>query len=330
MDEHWLTELCDARPESQWHRQGPSIKGKCPFHSDTKDSFVVTPSKGIAKCFGCGRTYCNPLLLDAALRKIDFSAAVMHVRKAYRLKASIPDTLFERAKAFEIHRQRKYEWAELFCGQLIMAILAYPNLPPDLLYLKSTVEWIKARKVGWLASVENDSGKPPVCEADPPGVWSAICRNLVVGALPPLAVVSNYYKDKKDEAGYEYYRAYFAQTLGDAKWIGAMVLLYFGEPNSVCRFKLRLPIDDKTKAFLWVDDAFDADMGGFRGWFGLNFYSPYVGGKQEEGSEREYYLTAHMHEGEFDALASIARQILQGRDDYMALAAGFWKRVYSR
>jgi DNA primase len=33
---------------------GRSFKGRCPFHDDKTPSFMVTPEKGIFKCFGCG------------------------------------------------------------------------------------------------------------------------------------------------------------------------------------------------------------------------------------------------------------------------------------
>lgn len=35
-------------------RAGSNLKGLCPFHQEKTASFVVTPSKGIYKCFGCG------------------------------------------------------------------------------------------------------------------------------------------------------------------------------------------------------------------------------------------------------------------------------------
>lgn len=35
-------------------RAGKSLKGLCPFHSEKTPSFIVTPEKGIFKCFGCG------------------------------------------------------------------------------------------------------------------------------------------------------------------------------------------------------------------------------------------------------------------------------------
>ncbi len=37
-------------------RAGSSYKACCPFHNEKTPSFVVTPSKGIYKCFGCGKS----------------------------------------------------------------------------------------------------------------------------------------------------------------------------------------------------------------------------------------------------------------------------------
>lgn len=36
-------------------RSGASYKGLCPFHTEKTPSFYVTPSRGMFKCFGCGR-----------------------------------------------------------------------------------------------------------------------------------------------------------------------------------------------------------------------------------------------------------------------------------
>ena len=37
-------------------KNGANYKGCCPFHNEKTPSFVVSPSKGIFKCFGCGET----------------------------------------------------------------------------------------------------------------------------------------------------------------------------------------------------------------------------------------------------------------------------------
>lgn len=36
-------------------KDGPHYKGCCPFHNEETPSFVVTPKKGLFKCFGCGK-----------------------------------------------------------------------------------------------------------------------------------------------------------------------------------------------------------------------------------------------------------------------------------
>lgn len=35
---------------------GKHYKACCPFHQEKKPSFIITPEKGIYKCFGCGRS----------------------------------------------------------------------------------------------------------------------------------------------------------------------------------------------------------------------------------------------------------------------------------
>ena len=47
----WLGWLAEAKPASMFHVTGPHIKGRCPFHDDSTASFIVTPYKGLVRCF---------------------------------------------------------------------------------------------------------------------------------------------------------------------------------------------------------------------------------------------------------------------------------------
>ncbi|MBO7315944.1 MAG: DNA primase, partial [Paludibacteraceae bacterium] len=36
-------------------KKGANFLGLCPFHNEKTPSFIVSPAKGIFKCFGCGK-----------------------------------------------------------------------------------------------------------------------------------------------------------------------------------------------------------------------------------------------------------------------------------
>ena len=99
--------------------------------------------------------------------------------------------------------------------------------------------------------------------------------------------------------------------------MGWIVFVMHDAPKSVGRFKMRSPNDQKEMVF--VDDSYEAEMGGFRGFFGLNYYRTYLGPKTADDS---YSNTIHAKEGEFDVLSAIAQQVRRGTDDYIALGLG--------
>jgi hypothetical protein len=331
--ESWQAELLGTRPESRWTRHGNNFKGRCPWHDDPGPSFVASPAKGIAKCFGCGKTFLNPVAFIAALHShsgasVTFSEALVYLRKHHNLKTAIPDALYQKAQAWEIHRNRVNQLANLFCEQLGTGFINYPNLGTDL-WMKSTIEYLMTRQLGFYSDAEprsaadddEDADTGNHCVADPPGVWANITSAQMMGVLPPMAVVENHFTELQDPEGFEFFRKYFASFM-DQKYVGAIVYMYHDEPKSVARFKLRLP-STTEKVMLWVDDPYDDDMGGYRGFFGLNYYSTYLGGKREEGAhEVNYNIIAHITEGEFDACAATAQQIRRMSDDFMVLAAG--------
>jgi len=51
------------------------LKGSCPFHADHSDSFMVSPTKNIFKCFGCGKEG-GPIEFVMAIEKKSYPEAV--------------------------------------------------------------------------------------------------------------------------------------------------------------------------------------------------------------------------------------------------------------
>ena len=66
-------------------RSGANYQGLCPFHDEKTPSFVVSPQKGIYKCFGCGATG-NALKFHMETNHLDFIPAVEDLAKIYDFK----------------------------------------------------------------------------------------------------------------------------------------------------------------------------------------------------------------------------------------------------
>lgn len=321
----WLLLVSELRPEGRWRRSGPHIKGSCPFHDDPGPSFCITPvsarGSGIVKCYGCGRLWTSPVAFVAELKKCSHGDAIMFLRKRFNLKASIPDALYEKVRDHERHQSHKNTLADFMSAQLLDAIRLWPDdtelTKAQLFWAKPALEFLMARKLGETAPNEmrpaNETTPPG---PDPWGIWQAICGSQLLGILPPLATVQGHFGGDSDE--FKFFCTYFDKFLAEGnKFVGAIVFALHDGPKSICRFKLRLPNDQKEMFF--VDDAYEAEMGGFRGFFGLNFYRTFLGPKSPDDP---YTHTINAHEGEFDALASIAQQVRRGQEDFFALSLG--------
>lgn len=63
-------------------RKGTNMWGLCPFHKEQIASFSVNPSKGIYKCFGCGKGG-NSINFIMEIEKLSYSEAVNHLGRLY-------------------------------------------------------------------------------------------------------------------------------------------------------------------------------------------------------------------------------------------------------
>jgi DNA primase len=83
--------------------KGNNHVGLCPFHSDSDPSFKVSPSKGIFKCFGCGKGG-NIFNFVTLYHKVDFGEAIRILSDYLGFKeADEYDEYYEQMKAWHEH-----------------------------------------------------------------------------------------------------------------------------------------------------------------------------------------------------------------------------------
>lgn len=65
-------------------RRGSGYVGLCPFHNERTPSFTVTPSRGICKCFGCGKGG-GPVNFLMQIENMTYVEALRHLAKKYNI-----------------------------------------------------------------------------------------------------------------------------------------------------------------------------------------------------------------------------------------------------
>lgn len=66
-------------------KRGANLIGLCPFHHEKTGSFTVSPSKGIYKCFGCGKSG-HAIGFVMEIEQCGFADAVKQVAKKYHIE----------------------------------------------------------------------------------------------------------------------------------------------------------------------------------------------------------------------------------------------------
>ena len=66
-------------------KAGVNYKGRCPFHDEKTPSFVVSPTKGIYKCFGCGKGG-NSIMFVQELQGANYPEALRYVAAKYNIE----------------------------------------------------------------------------------------------------------------------------------------------------------------------------------------------------------------------------------------------------
>jgi DNA primase len=66
-------------------KRGANYLGNCPFHNEKTPSFTVSPSKGIYKCFGCGKAG-NVITFIQEHEKLTYPEAITWLAKRYHIE----------------------------------------------------------------------------------------------------------------------------------------------------------------------------------------------------------------------------------------------------
>lgn len=66
-------------------RRGANLLGRCPFHDEKTPSFTVSPSKGIYKCFGCGKAG-NSVSFLMEHDNLSFTEAIRKLAAKYKVE----------------------------------------------------------------------------------------------------------------------------------------------------------------------------------------------------------------------------------------------------
>ena len=65
-------------------KRGANLLGLCPFHHEKTGSFTVSPSKGIYKCFGCGKAG-NAVGFIMEIEQCSYIEAIKHLAQRYHI-----------------------------------------------------------------------------------------------------------------------------------------------------------------------------------------------------------------------------------------------------
>lgn len=114
-------------------KSGANYQGNCPFHDEKTASFVVSPSKGIYKCFGCGQGG-NIISFAMEHRRLDFVEAVKHIAKETNI--TIEETVEREDKEI---REKRLTMLDINKAASKKYVEAFLDLPSDHLAAKTLI-----------------------------------------------------------------------------------------------------------------------------------------------------------------------------------------------
>ncbi|MBC7425535.1 MAG: DNA primase, partial [Bacteroidia bacterium] len=103
-------------------KRGVNMIGNCPFHDEKTPSFIVSPTKGIFKCFGCGKAG-NSVEFIKEHEELNFPDAIRYLAQKYSIVLEEDNTI-SRDEMDEAAKQREsilivLEYAKTYFRELL-------------------------------------------------------------------------------------------------------------------------------------------------------------------------------------------------------------------
>lgn len=96
-------------------KAGVNYKASCPFHNERTPSFVISPTKNIAKCFSCGKGG-GPIRFLMEIENIEFreAAAILAKEAGIEMRTNFASQSVEKARDPYLLHKMATEWYHNF------------------------------------------------------------------------------------------------------------------------------------------------------------------------------------------------------------------------
>lgn len=143
-----LVEVVSRFSSTHLKKAGVNYTGPCPWHNEKTPSFVVSKTKNICKCFGCGKAAAGNISFVMATKNLDFVDAIEAIAHEFNIELEY----FDDGKTEEQRKKEKDEVGQmqdaLQLSQELFRKELFENRGPSFSYLenrgfsnKTIIEW---------------------------------------------------------------------------------------------------------------------------------------------------------------------------------------------
>lgn len=137
-------------------KRGANYLGLCPFHNEKTPSFIVSPAKGIYKCFGCSAGG-NAVSFIMDLEHISYPEALKQLAKKYQIQIEEEEVSPEQKQRLN-KRENLYllnEFAEKYFRNQLKTEQGQLIAQPYIKDRKISTESVETFRIGFLANIRD-------------------------------------------------------------------------------------------------------------------------------------------------------------------------------